>query len=47
LDRLPGPKELVRFTAAEGGGRHCEPLAAALRDARALDWLDRHLARSS
>jgi Prolyl oligopeptidase family len=44
FDRLPGPKELIRFTAAEGGGRHCEPLAPALRDARVFDWLDRHLA---
>jgi hypothetical protein len=47
FDRLAGPKELVRFTAAEGGGRHCEPLAPALRDARVFDWLDRHLAPSS
>jgi len=47
FERLRGPKELVRFTAAEGGGRHCEPLAPALRDARVFDWLDRHLARSS
>jgi Prolyl oligopeptidase family len=46
-DRLPGPKELVRFTAAEGAGRHCEPLAPALRDARVFDWLDRYLARST
>jgi S-formylglutathione hydrolase FrmB len=45
FDRLPGPKELVRFTAAEGAGRHCEPMAAALRDARIFDWLDRYLAR--
>jgi Prolyl oligopeptidase family len=42
-DRLPGPKELVRFTAAEGAGRHCEPMAPALRDARVFDWLDRYL----
>jgi hypothetical protein len=46
-DRLPGPKELVRFTAAEGAGRHCEPLAPALRDARVFDWLDRYLTRST
>jgi Prolyl oligopeptidase family len=42
-DRLPGPKDLVRFTAAEGAGRHCEPLAGALRDARVFDWLDGYL----
>ena len=47
FDRLPGPKELVRFTAAEGASRHCEPMAAALRDARVFDWLDEYLARST
>ena len=45
LDRLPGEKQLVRFTAAEGAGRHCEPMAPALRDARVFDWLDRYLAQ--
>jgi Prolyl oligopeptidase family len=45
FDRLPGPKQLVRFTAAEGASRHCEPMAVALRDARVFDWLDEHLAR--
>ena len=43
FDRLPGAKELVRFTLAEGAGRHCEPMAPALRDARVFDWLDRYL----
>ena len=43
LDRLPGEKELVRFTAEEGAGRHCEPMAPALRDARVFDWLDGYL----
>jgi hypothetical protein len=38
--RLDGPREIVRFTAEEGAGRHCEPLASALRDARVFDWLD-------
>jgi Prolyl oligopeptidase family len=47
FDRLPGPKQLVRFSAAEGAGRHCEPLAPALRDARVFDWLDRYLTRSA
>jgi hypothetical protein len=42
-DRLPGERELVRFTAAEGAGRHCEPIGAGLRDARIFDWLDRYL----
>jgi hypothetical protein len=47
FDLLPGPKELVRFSAAEGAGRHCEPMALALRDARVFDWLDRYLASTT
>ena len=43
-DRLPGPKQLVGFTAAEGANRHCEPMGLATRDSRIFDWLDRHLA---
>jgi hypothetical protein len=42
-DLLPGPRELVRFTAAEGAGRHCEPMGLAVRDARVFDWLGRYL----
>jgi hypothetical protein len=42
-DLLPGPRELVRFTAAEGASRHCEPMGLAVRDTRVFDWLDRHL----
>lgn len=42
-DLLPGPKEIVSFTAAEGADRHCEPLGLALRDARVFDWLDGYL----
>jgi hypothetical protein len=42
-DRLNGPKEIVTFTAHEGGGGHCEPLAPALREARIFDWLEEHL----
>jgi hypothetical protein len=43
-DLLPGPRQLVRFTAAEGANRHCEPMGLAIRDARLFDWLDRYLA---
>jgi len=43
-DLLPGPKDLVHFTAHEGANRRCEPLAPALRDARVFDWLDTYLA---
>ena len=42
-ERLPGPKEIVTFTAHEGAGGHCESLAQALREARIFDWLERHL----
>ncbi|MGR6964637.1 alpha/beta hydrolase family protein [Geodermatophilus sp. URMC 61] len=40
-EMLPGPKELVRFTAEEGADGHCEPLAVGLRGERVLDWLER------
>ena len=42
-NRLPGEKKLVRFTAAEGASRHCEPMAIGLREARIFDWLEGHL----
>jgi hypothetical protein len=34
---------LMHFSAADGAGRHCEPLANAQRDARVFDWLDGYL----
>ena len=42
-EMLPGPRELVRFTADEGAAGHCEPLAVGLRGERVLDWLERQL----
>ncbi len=42
-DRLPGPKELIAFAAAEGADRHGEPLGSALRETRIFDWLDQYL----
>ncbi|MEU5211689.1 dipeptidyl aminopeptidase [Streptomyces sp. NPDC020742] len=42
-DALPGPKELVRFTAAEGAHLHCEPLGRARFEQRVFDWLDARL----
>ena len=42
-DRLPGPKDIVTFTAQEGAGGHGEPLAHALRETRIFDWLEDHL----
>jgi hypothetical protein len=38
-DRLPGPRELLRFNTEDGAGRHCEPLAQGQRDTRVFDWL--------
>ncbi|RMI14281.1 alpha/beta hydrolase family protein [Cellulomonas triticagri] len=40
----PGIAEVVPFTAAEGAGGHCQPLARTLTDERVLDWLDERLA---
>jgi hypothetical protein len=42
-DALDCPKQLVRFTAAEGADSHCEPKAPILRNQRVLDWLDETL----
>lgn len=43
--RLTGTRELIHFSSADGAGRHCEPMANGVRDARIFDWLDRDLAR--
>jgi hypothetical protein len=40
---LPGPKQLIRFTATEGADRHCEPMARSLLEQRVFDWLDETL----
>jgi dienelactone hydrolase len=40
LDKLPCPKSLLRFTAAEGASEHCEMLNRSLVNRRVLDWLD-------
>lgn len=41
----PEVSTLVRFSAAEGADRHCQPLARALTEQRMFDWLDERLAR--
>ncbi|MEW6364694.1 MAG: prolyl oligopeptidase family serine peptidase [Acidobacteriota bacterium] len=46
-DALRCPKTLIKFTAAEGAGSHCEPAAAGLREQRIFDWLDEALGLSS
>ncbi|HTX11662.1 MAG TPA: prolyl oligopeptidase family serine peptidase [Solirubrobacteraceae bacterium] len=45
-DRLRCPKEIVNFTAREGGNGHCEPLAQAIRETRIFDWLEGYLGDS-
>lgn len=39
-DRLRCPKELLRFSAEEGAGDHCETANRSLLNRRVLDWLD-------
>ncbi|AWM87294.1 S9 family peptidase [Microvirga sp. 17 mud 1-3] len=41
---LQCPKSLIRFTAAEGAGDHCEMQNRSLLNRRVLDWLDLTLA---
>lgn len=40
LDALRCPKKLLRFSAAEGAGDHCEMQNRSLLNRRVLDWLD-------
>lgn len=40
FDALTCPKTLLRFTAAEGAGDHCEMMNRSLLNDRVLDWLD-------
>jgi len=40
FEALRCPKTLLRFTAAEGAGGHCEMMNRSLLNRRALDWLD-------
>ena len=44
LDRLTCPTSLIRFSAAEGAGSHCELMNRWLANQRILDWLDDLLA---
>lgn len=43
FDALSCPKQLLRFTAAEGAGGHCEMQNRSLLNQRVLDWLDEQL----
>jgi hypothetical protein len=40
FDALRCKKDLVRFTAAEGAGDHCEMMNRSAVNRVALDWLD-------
>jgi pimeloyl-ACP methyl ester carboxylesterase len=40
FDALTSPKTLMRFTAAEGAGDHCEMGNRSIINHRMLDWLD-------
>lgn len=40
FNRLTCPKALIRFTAEEGAGEHCEMMNRSLLNRRVLDWLD-------
>ncbi len=44
LDALRCPKTLMRFTAAEGAGGHCEIGNRSPLNRRVLDWLDEQFA---
>jgi hypothetical protein len=41
FDALKCKKKLVRFTAAEGAGGHCEMMNRSAVNRVALDWLDK------
>jgi alpha-beta hydrolase superfamily lysophospholipase len=43
FEALGCPKQLLRFSAAEGAGSHCEMQNRSLFNQRALDWLDEQL----
>ena len=44
FDALTCPKKLIKFTAAEGAGDHCEMMNRSLVNRAVLDWLDEVLA---
>lgn len=39
---MQAPRTLIKFTVAEGGEYHCEPMAPQLRNERVFDWLETH-----
>ena len=45
FDALRCPKTMLRFSASEGAGDHCEIMNRSLLNRRVLDWLDELFAR--
>ena len=43
FDALTCPKALIKFTAVEGAGGHCEMMNRSLANRTVLDWLDETL----
>jgi hypothetical protein len=46
-DLLPGEKEIIGFTQAQGANFHCQPTGRRLTHTRMLDWLADHLPAGS
>jgi hypothetical protein len=46
-DLLPGEKEIIGFTQAEGANFHCQPTGRQLMHTQMLDWLADHLPAGS
>ena len=46
FEALGCPKKLLRFTADEGAGEHCEMRNRSLLNHRVFDWLDEHFGKS-
>jgi dienelactone hydrolase len=42
-DLLPGEKEIIGFTQAQGANFHCQPTGRQLTNTQMLDWLADHL----
>ncbi|HEY3957353.1 MAG TPA: dipeptidyl aminopeptidase [Streptosporangiaceae bacterium] len=42
-DLLPGEKEIIEFTQAQGANFHCQPTGRRLTHTQMLDWLADHL----
>ena len=42
-DLLPGEKEIIEFTQAQGANFHCQPTGRQLTHTQMLDWLADHL----